>query len=110
MEQASNGVHLKFATLFSQKIHQTRVLLDILDGFDVHEINYNMKLKDKPSLIGSRVIYCIVINICISRPVNVTARIVQSIASYWVILLCSYFCKFTTFSLHILSLPAVPIT
>ena len=53
----------QIATLFSQKIHQTRVLLDILDGFDIHKIDCNIRLKDKPSIKGSSVIYCIVIDI-----------------------------------------------
>ena len=63
MEQASNRVKLKIATLFSQKIHQTRVLLDILDGFDTHKIDCNIRLKDKNRIKGRRVIYCIVIDI-----------------------------------------------
>ena len=70
------------ATLFSQKIHETRVLLDILDRFDVHQIDCNIRLEDEPSIKGSGVIYCIVIDTCMTRPVNVTARMVQSIASY----------------------------
>ena len=57
MKPASNGVQVKFAALFSQKIHQTRVLLDILDGFNVHKIDCNIRLKDKPSIKGSSVIH-----------------------------------------------------
>ena len=63
MEQASIGVNLKFATLFTKKIHQNKVLLDILNGFDTHKIDCKVRLKDKPTIKGSSVIYCIVIDI-----------------------------------------------
>ena len=43
-EKASNGVHLKCATLFSQKIHQARVLLDMLEGFNFHQVDCNIRL------------------------------------------------------------------
>ena len=81
-EKVGNGVHLKFATLFSQKIQQSRLLLDMFDGFSVHKIDCNIRLEDESVIKGSSVIYCIVIDTCMTRPVNVTALMVQSTASY----------------------------